>query len=27
VARILMGREVGDVVGSGDQELEIITIA
>jgi transcription elongation GreA/GreB family factor len=27
VARILMGKAVGDVVGSTDQELEIISIA
>jgi transcription elongation GreA/GreB family factor len=27
VARILMGKAVGDVVGAGDQELEIISIS
>lgn len=27
VARLLMGKAVGDVVGTGDQELEIVTIA
>jgi transcription elongation GreA/GreB family factor len=27
VARLLMGKDVGDIVGSGDQELEIIAIA
>jgi transcription elongation GreA/GreB family factor len=27
VARILMGRAVGDVVGTTDQELEIISIS
>ncbi len=27
VARLLMGKEAGDVVGSGNQELEIVAIA
>jgi transcription elongation GreA/GreB family factor len=27
VAKLLMGKSVGDVVGAGDQEIEIITIA